>query len=94
MNPQRDFLSDRYAQLWNGAIDFVRGGAVNIAPLLADREPDCRRCLTVLGGPNVETRQAVAEFLDRLRDLDPEQYYYDVSELHVTVLSLFTATLD
>ncbi len=94
MNPRRDFLSERYAQLWNGAIDFVRGGAVNVDPLLAIREPDLRRCLTVIVRPDAETREAVAVFLDQLRDLDPEQYYYDPSELHVTVLSLFTATPD
>jgi 2'-5' RNA ligase len=34
----------------------------------------------------------VNDFIMLLRNLDPEQYYYNTSELHVTALSLFTAT--
>lgn len=94
MNPQRKFLTARYQQLWDDAIEPVRAGAVNIDPLLAGREPDRRRCLTVLARPSAEILSAVAAFLNQLRNIDPEQYYYESSDLHVTVLSLFTATAD
>lgn len=30
--------------------------------------------------------------LERLRAIAPEQYYYDETQLHITILSLFTAT--
>ncbi|HEY5910740.1 MAG TPA: 2'-5' RNA ligase family protein [Verrucomicrobiae bacterium] len=36
----------------------------------------------------------MAAFLSRLRRLEPDQYYYTASEVHITVLSLFTATID
>jgi 2'-5' RNA ligase len=36
----------------------------------------------------------VAAFLRELRDLEPEQHYYTPSEFHLTVLSLFTATVN
>jgi len=36
----------------------------------------------------------VAVFLRELRHLEPNQYYYTASEFHLTVLSLFTATVN
>jgi 2'-5' RNA ligase len=36
----------------------------------------------------------VVSFLRELRRLEPAQYYYTTAEFHLTVLSLFTATLD
>jgi 2'-5' RNA ligase len=33
-------------------------------------------------------------FLRELRQLEPDQYYYTASEFHITVLSLFTATVN
>lgn len=93
-NSEREFLTDRYAQMWDGAIESVRAGDINVDPLLARREADQRRCLTVLARPSIVVQQSVNAFLEELRQTDPEQYYYDLKELHITVLSLFTATLD
>jgi 2'-5' RNA ligase len=39
-------------------------------------------------------RQAVTSLLRELRKLEPDQYYYTGSEFHITVLSLFTVTLN
>ena len=94
LNSQRQLISARYAQLWDGAIDFVRRGEIIIDPLLARREADRRRGLTVLARPAAEIQQSVDAFLNQLRAIDPDQYYYHPSELHVTGLSLFTATVD
>ena len=94
MNSLHEFLRERYTGLWNGAIDDVREGRVTIDPLLASRAPDRRRCITLLARPSAAVQQSVAGFLDELRAIDPEQYYYHPTELHVTVLSLFTATLE
>ena len=92
MNLTHELLQERYMGLWKGAIGDVREGRVTIDPLLASREPDQRRCITLLARPAADLQRSVTEFLNELRALDPEQYYYDPSELHVTVLSLFTAT--
>jgi len=94
MNSTHEFLRERYAGLWQGAINEVREGRVTIDPLLASREPDRRRCITLLARPSAAIQHSVQEFLKELRAIDPEQYYYDPTELHVTVLSLFTATLE
>ncbi len=94
MNSQRNFLLARYSQLWDGAIESVRHGEISIDPVLARREVDRRRGFTVLARPSSRLQQNVNTFLDQLRDIDPDQYYYHPTELHVTGLSLFTATLD
>jgi 2'-5' RNA ligase len=92
MNTQRDSLAAQYARLWDGAVEFVRRGDVRIDPVLAGRAADRRRGLTVLARPAREVQSQVNDFIRLLRGTDPEQYYYDSAELHVTVLSLFTAT--
>jgi len=92
MNDHRDFLTAHYAGLWDGAVDFVRRGDVSIDPVLAQRAADRRRGLTVLARPSGEVQRQVNDFIMLLRRLDPEQYYYDTSWLHVTVLPLYTAT--
>jgi 2'-5' RNA ligase len=94
MNATHLFLQEHYAELWRGAIGEAREGRVTIDPLLASRDPDQRRCITMLARPSAAIQQAVTGFLEELRAIDPEQYYYDPTELHVTVLSLFTATLE
>ncbi len=37
-------------------------------------------------------REKVATFLRELQGLEPDQYYYPRADLHLTILSLFTAT--
>jgi 2'-5' RNA ligase len=94
MDAKRDFLTNRYQHIWDGAFDQVRHGQITIDPLLAQRKADQRRCLTVLVRPSGSVQAAIATLFAELRGIEPEQYYYAAEELHVTVLSLFTATLD
>lgn len=86
-------MRKRYDQLWAAAIRKLRAGEVDLDPVLAARVPDARRGLTVIARPSQEVRQRVGAFLRELRALEPEQYYYASSALHLTVLSLFTATV-
>jgi 2'-5' RNA ligase len=90
----RDRLRTRYDRFWSEAIGRIRVGKVELDPVLAAREPDRRRGLTLIARPSLAVRQRVAAFLSELRRLEPDQYYYTASEFHVTVLSLFTATVD
>ncbi len=50
--------------------------------------------MTVIARPSPAVWHPVASFLRALRRLEPDQYYYTASEFHVTVLPLFTATVD
>jgi len=90
----RERLRSRYDQLWSGAIGRIRAGKIEVDPVLQTLVPDQRRCLTVIARPSPTVRQRVATFLRELRRLEPGQYYYIPSEFHVTLLSLFTATVN
>ena len=92
-NGLRDGLQGRYDRWWTETIGKIRAGDVELDPLLASGTLDQRRGLTVIARPSLEVRQRVTAWLCELRRLEPEQYYYTASELHLTVLSLFTATV-
>jgi len=89
----RKRLREQYDRLWTAGIRKIRSGQIEIDPILAAAEPDRRRGLTVVARPGPAVRHRVAAFLSRLRGLEPDQYFYAPAEFHVTVLSLFTATV-
>jgi 2'-5' RNA ligase len=90
----RTGLRERYDRLWSATVGTIRAGKVETDPVLVTGMPDRRRGLTLVVRPSPHVRRSVATFLDQLREIEPEQHYYALSELHVTVLSLFTATVD
>ena len=90
----RTGLRQRYDQLWSTTVGTIRAGTVETDPVLAAGTPDRRRGLTVIARPSPHVRRRVAAFLGQLREIEPDQHYYAPSELHLTVLSLFTATAD
>jgi len=87
-------LRRRYDRLWWHAFDRIQTGRIELDPILQARVPDRRRGLTLIARPSPAVRQRVASFLQQLRRLEPDQYYYSPCEFHLTVLSLFTATVD
>ena len=92
-NTARDRLRMRYDLLWSGTIERIRAGKVELDPVLEAQAQDQRRGLTVIARPSLAVRQRVAVFLRQLRRIEPTQYYYSPFEFHITILSLFTATV-
>ena len=86
-------LQRRYDGLWSAAIGKIRTGKIESDRVLAGGLVDRRRGLTLIARPSVEVRERVATFLRELRRLEPEQYYYARADLHLTILSPFTATI-
>lgn len=89
----RDGLRDHYDRMWSEALPAIRAGKVDVDAVLAAGRPDRRRGLTLMARPAWDVRRRVAAWLEQLRELEPDQYYYVPSEFHVTVLSMFTATV-
>jgi 2'-5' RNA ligase len=87
-------LQKCYDRMWSVNLGKIRSGLIEVDPILAARLPDRRRGLTVIARPSSCVRQRVMAFLNELRTMEPDQYYYVPSELHVTVLALFTATVE
>jgi len=83
-----------YKMLWDTSFNPVSRGDIDIDQLISHPEADQRRGLTLIFRPPAELIQAIRSFLDELRQMEPDQYYYPETDLHFTVLSLFTATED
>jgi 2'-5' RNA ligase len=86
--------SERYDRLWAGATSYFRSGRVEIDPQLDDRASDPRLGLTVIGRPSPAVRERFISFLKLVKQVAPRQHFYRSDEFHLTVLSLFTATVD
>ncbi|HYG33538.1 MAG TPA: 2'-5' RNA ligase family protein, partial [Clostridia bacterium] len=90
----RERLREHYDQLWSATIEKIRAGKVEVDPTLEARLADKRRGLTVIAQPEQEVQQGMMAFLAELKELEPDQHYYSPASFHLTVLSLFTATID
>jgi 2'-5' RNA ligase len=84
-------LQKRYDDLWSAAIGKIQTGKIESDRVLAAGLVDRRRGLTLIARPSADVRKKVTTFLRELRRLEPEQYYYAASDLHLTILSLFGA---
>ena len=83
---------DTYARLWADAVDHFQSGQVGVDPYLGDKTKDRRLGLSVIGRPGPAVAKRFSTFLNQAKLTAPKQYYYQGSEFHLTVLSLFTAT--
>ncbi|OON67424.1 2'-5' RNA ligase family protein [Hymenobacter sp. CRA2] len=83
-------LATHYAAMWARALPQLQANALRLdAPL--DDPQDARRGLTLIARPDAALQAAVQELLAELRALEPEQYYYPLTDLHVTVLTPLSA---
>jgi 2'-5' RNA ligase len=85
-------LAQRYDALWQQALAAFAAGQVETDSQLERRLADERRGMTLLIRPAAPVAERVADFLREVAALEPAQHYYRPEELHVTALSLFTAT--
>jgi 2'-5' RNA ligase len=86
-------LARHYDRLWSEALVRIRAGRIDLDSVLQARLPDLRRGLTVIALPSTDTRNRVMKFVRELRRIEPNQYYCAPSDMHLTILSLFTATV-
>ena len=94
MSHQEDAVAARYEALWADAQPKIAQGAVQMDEHLNDKSSDARRGLSVVARPPTSVAQSYRAFRDEAQGLEPALYAHRPSELHVTVLSLFTATAD
>lgn len=78
-----------YKKLWMDSLDKFRKRQFEYDNLIDDPN-DQRFGLTVLVRPSKEVRNAISQMLQHFQELEPEQYYYPITDLHVTVLSVIS----
>jgi 2'-5' RNA ligase len=88
----RKSLQQRYDGLWRTGIKAIRAGRTVPDPVLASDQPDRRRGLTLIARPDATVRAHTMVWLNQLRRLEPEQYFYSPAQLHLTILTFFSVT--
>jgi 2'-5' RNA ligase len=81
-----------YEQLWREARPAFERGEARVDACLLDRTQDRRRGVSLAFRPSAAVQSRAKKFLDRLAAEFPGQHFYQPEELHVTVLSLISAT--
>lgn len=67
----------------------IAGGNYEIDELI-DSKDDCRFGITLVIRPDQSTKANIKHFLDEVKAIDPNQYYYQNSDLHITVISIIS----
>lgn len=91
-------IKEIYNNMWFSAIEQYKSNNCELDPLI--HSPlDTRAGTTVLAyfydkqdetDVNKNVRINIANFIEKLRELEPKQYFYPLDELHLTVLSIIS----
>jgi 2'-5' RNA ligase len=84
-------LHHHYATMRQRAAHQFGQGLVEVDPCLTQLTPDERRGLTLRARPPAPLIARMQEVVAAFQHLEPDQYYYPVPELHLTVSALIAA---
>ena len=82
-------LKQHYTALYNESIEKIVTNTYQIDNQI-DSLSDRRFGITLLIRPDSQTKKNIQDFLDELKQIDPDQYYYPSSDIHITVLSIIS----
>ncbi|MBC6111259.1 mutarotase [Pedobacter sp. CCM 8938] len=82
-------LKEHYSNLYQESFKKIADGNYEIDPLL-DSQDDYRYGITLVARPSLVVKNKIQSFLTELKTIDGEQYYYQNSDLHITVMSLIS----
>jgi 2'-5' RNA ligase len=83
-----------YDRLWAEAQEHFAAGRVKTDPHLLDRAQDRRRGISLIIRPTPDMIARLGAVIDELNAIVPGQHVYRPDELHVTLLSLISASAD
>ncbi|WP_187262384.1 2'-5' RNA ligase family protein [Pontibacter beigongshangensis] len=82
-------LEAHYGAMWQRSFELFSSGIFEFDPLIEDKQ-DQRFGITLLARLQPEVDAKVQQVLDKLRQLEPEQYYQPASDRHQTLLSIIS----
>ncbi len=82
-------LNIHYDTLWTESLAKFNQNEFKIDPLI-ESPSDLRRGITLLVRPNDNVKKTIAELIRELKHVDPNQYYYPPTDIHVTVMSIIS----
>lgn len=85
-------LTEHYDQLYKKSTAEILAGNYTI-DLDINNESDSRFGITLLIRPSEEIKANISVFLKKLQEIDPAQYYYPDSDIHITVMSIISCSV-
>jgi len=82
-------LEEHYNTLYTQSLAKIASNTYEIDPMIDD-ETDQRFGITLVIRPNERTKANIQSFLNEIQTIEPNQYYYPDSDLHVTLLSVIS----
>ena len=82
-------LADHYDNLYQNSIDEIRTEGCKTDSLIKS-PTDNRFGITLLIRPPLLVKKRIEIFLNELKNIDNQQYYYPLSDIHITVMSIIS----
>lgn len=82
-------LIEHYNKLYEDSIQKIKSDMYQVDNLV-DASDDDRRGITLVIRPDMEIKNNIQSFLADLKDIEPEQYYYPNSDIHITLMSVIS----
>ncbi len=82
-------LQEHYHQLYNTSIKEISSDNYEIDSWI-DSKNDDRFGLSLIIRPSLAIKNEIQKFLNELRGIEPQQYYYPNSDIHITVISVIS----
>jgi len=82
-------LEEHYNKLYTDSITKIEADNYEIDHLI-DSNDDYRFGITLLIRPDENTKVNIQHFLDEVKLIEPDQYYYQNSDIHITVMSIIS----
>ncbi|AZI27798.1 mutarotase [Pedobacter sp. G11] len=82
-------LTEHYNKLYTTAAAKITAGNYEIDHLIDD-EKDQRFGITLVIRPDQNTKMNIQRFLTEVKAIEPDQYYYQDSDIHITVMSIIS----
>ena len=84
MNP---LLPDHYDPMWKTAAPRIRRGETDVGPFIEDYTHKAYG-LTLIARLHPDLSERIAAFLDEIQKAEPGQYYYPITDMHLTIMTL------
>ena len=82
-------LKEHYNQLYKESITKISSDTYEIDPML-NSDSDDRFGLSLVIRPPIAVKNEIKKFLKELEGIEPNQYYYPNSDIHITVISVIS----
>lgn len=82
-------VAQRYDALFEDACEKIKSDQYQLDSLI-NSPSDQRKGITLIARPSKTVLDHIQDFLNSLQALEPAQYYYPTSDIHITVLSLIS----